>query len=80
MKETNKVVKIENIMGLSNNAYKEIVARKQVLDIKDVKDPLSLLISTTVLGSDIGITIIRGSNVLMIKKSLIFEEKACYYA
>ena len=46
MKETNKVVKIENIMGLSNNAYKEIVARKQVLDIKDVKDPLSLLIST----------------------------------
>ena len=74
MKETNKVVKIENIMGLSNNAYKEIVARKQVLDIKDVKDPLSLLISTTVLGSDIGITIIRGSNVLMIKKSLIFED------
>lgn len=69
-----KTIKIENIMGLSNNAYKEIVARKQVLDIKDVKDPLSLLISTTVLGSDIGITIIRGSNVLMIKKDLIFED------
>lgn len=69
-----KTIKIENIMGLSNNAYKEIVARKQTLDIKDVKDPLSLLISTTVLGSDIGITIIRGSNVLMIKKDLIFED------
>ena len=69
-----KVIKLENIMGLSNNKYREIAERKQLLDVKNVEDRLSLLISTTVLGSEIGITIIRGSNILMIKKSLIFED------
>ena len=69
-----QIQKIESVVGLSNVKYREMAKRDIKVDVKDTKDKLSLLISTTVLGSDIGITINRGSNMIYLKKNLIFDE------
>lgn len=69
------IVKVLDVRGLSNNVYEDWAERKLAINIDCVDDKLSLLISTTILGSEIGITIIRGSNVLMLNKNQIFDEK-----
>lgn len=69
------IVKVLDVRGLSNNVYEDWAERKLAINIDCVDDKLSLLISTTILGSEIGITIIRGSNVLMLNKDQIFDEK-----
>ena len=68
------MIRLSNIVGLSNNVYREFSEKKVVINIESVEDKLSLIISTTILGSEIGITIIRGNNVLMINKDQIFED------
>ena len=70
----NDTAKLLSVVGLSNNVYKEFAEKKLFVNIESIEDKLSLIISTTVLGSDIGITIIRGNNVLMINKDQIFDE------
>ena len=70
----NDTAKLLSVVGLSNNIYKEFAEKKLFVNIESIEDRLSLIISTTVLGSDIGITIIRGNNVLMINKDQIFDE------
>ena len=70
----NDTAKLLSVVGLSNNIYKEFAEKKLFVNIESIEDKLSLIISTTVLGSDIGITIIRGNNVLMINKDQIFDE------
>ena len=69
-----KIVNIKSMKGLSNEKYKTFSENKVALNIKGVDDVLSLLVSTTVLGSEIGITIIRGSNVLMLNKKQLFDD------
>ena len=68
-----KYYEIKSMKGLSNEKYKMFSENKVALNIQGVEDKLSLLVSTTVLGSEIGITIIRGSNVLMLNKDQLFE-------
>ena len=68
------MIRLSNIVGLSNNVYREFSEKKVIINIDSVEDKLSLIISTTILGSEIGITIIRGNNVLMINKDQIFED------
>lgn len=67
------MIRLSNIVGLSNNVYREFSEKKVIINIDSVEDKLSLIISTTILGSEIGITIIRGNNVLMINKNQIFD-------
>ena len=68
-----KYYKIKSVRGLCNVDYKLFSKNAVALNIQGVEDKLSLLVSTTVLGSEIGITIIRGSNVLMLNKDQLFE-------
>lgn len=71
----NNIVNVLDVKGLSNNIYKSWAERKLCINIDNVQDRLSILISTTKLGSEIGITIIRGSNILMLNKDQIFDEE-----
>ena len=68
-----KYYEIKSVRGLCNVDYKLFSKNAVALNIQGVEDKLSLLVSTTVLGSEIGITIIRGSNVLMLNKDQLFE-------
>lgn len=68
-----KYYEIKSVRGLCNVDYKLFSKNAVALNIQGVDDVLSLLVSTTVLGSEIGITIIRGSNVLMLNKDQLFE-------
>lgn len=68
-----KYYEIKSMKGLCNLDYKLFSENKVALNIQGAEDKLSLLVSTTVLGSEIGITIIRGSNVLMLNKDQLFE-------
>ena len=70
-----KTVKVMDVKGLNNNIYKEFADRKLCVNLDEVEDKLSMLVSTTKLGSEIGITITRGSNVLMLNKNQIFDRE-----
>lgn len=75
MNKVENVVMIKDLRGLSNNVYKEFAERKLCVNIDGVEDKLSFIVSTTKLGSEIGITITRGSNVLMLNKDQIFDNE-----
>lgn len=75
MMEDKKTVKVMDVKGLNNNIYKEFADRKLCVNLDDVEDKLSMLVSTTKLGSEIGITITRGSNILMLNKNQIFDRE-----
>lgn len=70
-----KTVKVMDVKGLNNNIYKEFADRKLCVNLDEVEDKLSMLVSTTKLGSEIGITITRGSNILMLNKNQIFDRE-----
>lgn len=73
--EDKKTVKVMDVKGLNNNIYKEFADRKLCVNLDEVEDKLSMLVSTTKLGSEIGITITRGSNILMLNKNQIFDRE-----
>lgn len=75
MMEDKKTVKVMDVKGLNNNIYKEFADRKLCVNLDEVEDKLSMLVSTTKLGSEIGITITRGSNILMLNKNQIFDRE-----
>lgn len=75
MNTNNNVVVLKDVKGLSNNIYKDFAERKLCVNIDGVEDKLSLIVSTTKLGSEIGITITRGSNILMLNKNQIFDSE-----
>lgn len=75
MMDDKKTVKVMDVKGLNNNIYKEFADRKLCVNLDEVEDKLSMLVSTTKLGSEIGITITRGSNILMLNKNQIFDRE-----